>query len=571
MPLGAIVEILNLAGHGFSLYTKRKEAHRNKIDRMLDEARAASGPEALPLLAAVCQECTRRVEKHPQDAHALHRWGVALWWRAAKASRSEADHIYEQAEQKFAASLAIAPDDAACCSDRVAALVYRAALHSGGKARRLRLQICDLCRKRVGIYWSGPYDARTLRAWGSALWWLAASETGAEAKRLYKEADEKFMRAIALAPGETDAAVDQADVLVRAAALYRGDERREMLQRACRQCEQLAGKGAGGTRMLLIWSCALCWLGTTSQGAEAERFFAEAEKRAARALRIAPETEGALVEKLRALTYRALLQRGETRRNLLTQVCQECARFDKAHPRDADLVLRWGTALAWLASMANRPEADRLFEEAAGKFEAGLSLKPADESLSTSLASALAYPARLDGGETARQAVLRAGELLEAVLRNNPASCEALTRWAGFLSYRARVIPGEETARMAADGVRRFEAAAQDAPAPDAILRGWATALWTLARCVDGQESARLLREAKAKLLESEARVPRSAAYSLACFCAQTGETEECQRWLRVSGEPGRDFSPDLLRAEEDFAPVRECEWFREILAGQAG
>ena len=88
---------------------------------------------------------------------------------------------------------------------------------------------------------------------------------------------------------------------------------------------------------------------------------------------------------------------------------------------------------------------------------------------------------------------------------------------------------------------------------------------------MDGQESARLLREAKAKLLESEARVPRSAAYSLACFCAQTGETEECQRWLRVSGEPGRDFSPDLLRAEEDFAPVRECEWFREILAGQAG
>jgi tetratricopeptide (TPR) repeat protein len=354
MALSLVVEALGLVSDGWRLYRNRKQAHVDKLDRLLDEARAASGPEANALLAQVCEEAARRVEKKPQDAHALHQWGVALWWRATKASPSEADHIYEQADQKFVQSQAIAPNDGACCADRVGAMVYRAALHTGDKGRRLRLQICELCRKRVGVMWSGPYDGRTFRAWGSALWWLAASETGAETKRLYKEAAEKFEKAVSLAPDETDFAVERAQVSVYRAALHTGDEQREMLERVCQQCQQLAQRGKGGARMLEVWSGALCWLGSAAKGDEAARFYAEAEKIAARALRIDPDSERAAVGLARTLTCRALEQRGEVRRRLLDQVCERCARFEKAHPRDADQLLEWGTALLLLASIANR-------------------------------------------------------------------------------------------------------------------------------------------------------------------------------------------------------------------------
>jgi hypothetical protein len=560
-----------MIGDGLSLYRKRKEAHASKIGRLLDEARAAGGTEAQPLLARVCEECARRIEKKPRDARALHQWGVALWWRAAGASGSEADQIYEMADRKFAQAQAIAGNDGACCADRVEALRYRAALHPGDRGRRLLMQICELCQKRLGIYWSGAHDARMFHTWGMALWWLGAREKGAEARRLYKAADEKFTRGCALAPEETDFAVDRADALVYGAALGTADERREMLQRVCQQCQQLASRGAGGARMLTIWGSALCWLATISKGEEAERFYVEAEKKAARALRIAPNTGRAAVEMVRAMTFRALLQSGEMRRSLLAKACEECARLDKAHPRDADLLRLWGTALTWRASIANRPEADRLFAEAEEKLSLGLSVRPGDESLSTGLAAVLGYRARLAGGEAVQQTLQRAGELLEAVLDANPANYEALNRWAGFLSCRARFMPGEETARMVSDGVRRFEAAAQNGADPDAILRGWGTALWALSRCVDGEESARLTREAKAKFLESETRVPRSAAFHLACLCGQTGDLEECRHWLEASGEPGRDIGPDLLEAEEEFAAVRECEWFRQVLAGQAG
>ena len=355
------------------------------------------------------------------------------------------------------------------------------------------------------------------------------------------------------------------------AALYTGTEQREMLERVCQQCQQLAYRGVGGARMLAIWSWALCWRGYAAKGEEAARFYAEAEKIAARALRIDPDSGRAAVSLARAVTYRALEQRGEVRRKLLERVCEDCARFDKAHPRDADLLHEWGTALIWLASIANRAQAERLFEEAAEKLSLGLTVRPADESLSVRLAAVLGYRARLLGGETARQMMQQAGELLEGVLKRSPEDWEALTRWVGFLSYRARFMPGEETARMAADGVRRIEAAAQAGANPDAILSGWGSALWTLARCVGGEESARLLGEAKAKFLVSEARVPLSTAYLLACLCGETGDAEECRRWLLASGEPGRNVGPDLLEAEEDFAAVRDTEWFRQILAGQAG
>jgi len=567
--LDRIVFTLTAGNIAYSLYQHFTKAPGLKIDKLLNEARAASGTEADVLLARVSEVCRQRIARNSRDAHALHQWGVALWWRAAKATGAEADRLFEQADQKFSAAQYIAPNDAACCSDRVGALRYRAKVSPGEKARQLLRQTCELCRKRVGTVSNGPYDGRTFYAWGTALWMLAMSENGTEARRLYQEADEKFTRGRTLAPEDAGIYVEQANALLHRAVLYSGDQRREIVERARQQCQQLASAGSGGAYVLVLWCSALCGLGSMAKGAEPEAFFAEAEKKARRALEIAADTPYAAAAVVRAMTCRALLARGEARGRLLLDVCEEATRFDQAGPRDAELLRLWGVALDWRAAAANRADAVRLFAEAEEKYSLALSAKPADESISTYLGASLSYHSKLLGSEAGRPLVLRSGELLDTVLKASPGNCEALSRWADLLCWRVRFMDRDDATRMALDGVRRFEAAAEGGANPDSILRGWGIVLWTLAKLEEGEESARRLLEAKAKFLESETRVPRSAAYDLAYVCSHMGGTEECRHWLETSGEPGLAVSRNWLEADPEFAAVRECEWFQRILAGQ--
>jgi hypothetical protein len=77
----------------------------------------------------------------------------------------------------------------------------------------------------------------------------------------------------------------------------------------------------------------------------------------------------------------------------------------------------------------------------------------------------------------------------------------------------------------------------------------------------------RLFQEAKSKLLKAEALAPGSAAYCLAGLCARAAEFDECRRWLEASGEPGITISRDAMKAEEAFARIRDCDWFRRLLA----
>ena len=77
----------------------------------------------------------------------------------------------------------------------------------------------------------------------------------------------------------------------------------------------------------------------------------------------------------------------------------------------------------------------------------------------------------------------------------------------------------------------------------------------------------RFLSQAKEKLIQSEERQPMLAAYNLACLCAEMGAAEECRAWLEKSQEPGINVAADDLARTEEFASVRDSDWFREILA----
>ncbi|HEY1219920.1 MAG: hypothetical protein ABSE42_03420 [Bryobacteraceae bacterium] len=544
MPAGLslVVELVNL---GLDVYRKRQQEHVSKIDRLLDEARTASGKERSTLLASLCEECARLIKKKPGNAHALHNWGVALWWRAALATSGEAERLYAQADKKFSQAQALAPSKGSIRADRAEALRYRSALHSGEEGRRLLVQVCEECEKRVGIYASGPDDARMFHTWGMVLWWLAARERGDEAKRLYKEADDKFTRGRTLAPDQTDAAVDRAEALVWRSALYSGEEKREMLQRVCEQCEELAGRGTGGARMLTIWGSALCWLGTMATGAEAERFYAEAEKKTSRALRIDPDTANAADLRARAMEGRALLESGETRRNLLTQVCEECEQLAGANPQDAKVIESWARALAWLATIESGDEADRRFAAAEEKCRLGLGLAPGEPQFAYGLVRAMVDRADLHAGEDGRALLTRACDECERMAARNPEDADLLGVWACALCWLGRRAPdGSEADHLYAGAEEKCTLALTISPVDEQLLNHMGRALFLRAHLRKGDDGDSFL--ARATSLFEEAVRANPDCYTRLAFWPEV-------LYLRAKRMPGEDTSRLLSDAVDRY------------------
>jgi len=91
--------------------------------------------------------------------------------------------------------------------------------------------------------------------------------------------------------------------------------------------------------------------------------------------------------------------------------------------------------------------------------------------------------------------------------------------------------------------------------------------LFAQARATEGPEATKLLEAAKEKYRDAESRAPGSAAYNLACVAARLGNLDECRSWIVKSREPGIRVSPDRMARDPDLASVRECDWFRELVA----
>jgi hypothetical protein len=160
----------------------------------------------------------------------------------------------------------------------------------------------------------------------------------------------------------------------------------------------------------------------------------------------------------------------------------------------------------------------------------------------------------------------RASTLLEAAVRANPKHLGLLSAWARVLNFRALRMPGDETNRLLDQACHQFQTY-EEREDPDNLLWAWGTLLWGRAQTTEGEESIRLLEEAKGKYAELESWATGSAAYDLACVCAQLHDPDQCRYWLQESREPGFRISADAMARDAAMQSVRECDWFVRLLA----
>ncbi|HLK66521.1 MAG TPA: hypothetical protein VKU19_23970 [Bryobacteraceae bacterium] len=564
MSFGWVLELASLC---LDLAGKRKEYAKSKVEKFylrLNEACATPGKEGELLLAKFCEECELRSSKNPNDSQVLYKWGIALWWRASRAPDGQAERLYKQADARFASALAIDSNNGEIYASRVEALRRRALLDPYSPAgHRLLSEICEMCQRRVGIYANGKHDARILWVWALALADLASIDAGTRTEALYREAEERFCHAYRLSP-EADFQVDRAQSMLYWSRLHTGETKREKLAQVCEMCQALADCGTGGSRNLVIWGNTLSWQASLADRPEAGRLYAAAEEKFSRALRVDPQDLTAEVGRVRVMALRAFGLAGAERRVELERTSAEFERIEGLGAQDAQFFAEFAATLCWRAVAANGAEAERLFQLTVEKCKRGLAIKPNDDDLLLGLAMTLALQARRCDSPSL---LAEAFDRLLPVLDRNPGNGDALKRWASLLSLGAKLQPGEESRRRLAEATPAIQAAAQHGVPTESVETALCTVLWAQADLAQGEERAQLYREVKRKLLDLEAGTPQSAAYSLACLCAQTGEIEECRRWLEASREPGIQYSRDAMEKQEEFAAVRSQDWFQAVLA----
>ena len=357
----------------------------------------------------------------------------------------------------------------------------------------------------------------------------------------------------------TDTVVKRAHHMLQRAK--NGDPDAEgLLAACCIECEYAIKRQPRHVRALEIWGAALWSRAKRTAMTEALRLLAQAEQKYAEALEIQPDDPTLSIGLFWVLWDRAHLMGGQPGLELLERLCDECERLLILHSGDAALLSFWGNALESLGNRAPMPEADRLYAAAEEKYSAALAIKTGDAAIQCSLASVLWRRSRRHSGDEARGLLARAWRWIEAAVTTNPSDARARSLRAWLLFGRSRLEQSPDVDRLLAQAATQFAEHSEHPQAAGLIS-------WAQAQRARPDDATRLLETARQKLMEAESREPGSAAYNLACVCAQLGDDDACREWLQRSGEPGVLVSREQMSVEEELAAVRDRPWFRELLA----
>ena len=361
----------------------------------------------------------------------------------------------------------------------------------------------------------------------------------------------------------------RAHAMLREAGDNRDERAAELLARCCAECNKILTGSPNHAFAWHIWGSALWTLGQTAKvekdAVKADRLFAAAEDKFVSALAVRPDDSKLTLDLLRVRWNRAELHPGVVGLEHLERICDECERLLIVKPEATVLLNLWGGALGAMGNRLAGEEADRLYAAAEEKYKEALRIAPDQVDSMSALGVLVWRRARLRRGAEASELIRQAGEWLDTALRLKPSDARALSGRAWILFARTKLMPCTDTARLLDAAASQF--ASVETNDDDAILRqARGVLLWAQARCAEGEQATRLLNDAKTRLEEADRQEPGSAAYNLACVCAQLGDDAACRQWLEKSREPGVLVSREQMATEEELAGVRGSDWFRALL-----
>lgn len=163
-----------------------------------DQATLKQGDEADALFGQAAEKYAAALAIKPDKHEALYNWGKALTDQAKKKRGDEADVLFGQAAEKYAEALAIEPDKPEALNNWGATLADRARLKQGEEADTLLRQAAEKYEAALAIQ---PDYRESLNNLGGVLINLAHSAKDGEREKILNEAEQKLVSARSNRPG----------------------------------------------------------------------------------------------------------------------------------------------------------------------------------------------------------------------------------------------------------------------------------------------------------------------------------------------------------------------------------
>ncbi|MCX5890658.1 MAG: hypothetical protein NTY36_14605 [Deltaproteobacteria bacterium] len=227
----------------------------------------------------------------------------------------------------------------------------------------------------------------------------------------------------------------------------------------------------------------------------------------------------------------------------------------------------WGAAIFNHAQTKKTfEEADILLREAIEKYQAALTIKPDMHKALAGLSASLIELGRTKNAEEAETLFRQAIEKLQPEIAIKPDDLDILGVWAVAHAALGRIKDGEEAEILFRQAIEQYQNILNVKPDHHIVLYNMGGTLIDQARAKIGEEAARLYDQAKEKLLKAEELKPGSGAYNLACLYSMIGDEASCRQWLEKSLEVGTLPRRQHLLKDPDLENVRKLEWFKELL-----
>lgn len=446
---------------------------------------------------------------------------------------------------------------------------------------------------------------------GSTAYETAETEEPRQAKRYLLKAEQSFRAVLQIVSDSHEALNNLGATLKALATLEQGDESDRLFASANDCYKRALEIKRDKYEAYFNWGSSLADQGGRKFGKQANQLFEKAVNKFEAAIKLKSDYVGAHNNLAAVLREQARLSSAEDAKKILCESVERVKHAAEIRPPDHIVLNNWACSLGDWAAHEVGDRANNLYDQAASKFQSALNLKPDfAEAMNNWAVNLIAQGERKDP-QAARKLFAKAEDKLRKALELKPEYYEALTHRGNLLTKWGIISAGATRENLLKQAKRNFKKAHDISPASSSILANWSVAIieqaktrnkkranallveaisllgeaktldknnpavytnWghaliDRAKLARGSRRNELLERAVDRFVTAEELEPGRGAYNLACAYAQLGNERECRDWFKRALKGRYMPSKQLVEQDPDLEPVRQHEWFLNLLA----
>jgi Tfp pilus assembly protein PilF len=265
------------------------------------------------------------------------------------------------------------------------------------------------------------------------------------------------------------------------------------------------------------------------------------------------------------LSNRASMNCGEEADKLFRQAAEKYQAALNHKPDYHEARNNWGVSLYYQAKTKSGAESDQLFEQAKDKFREALKQKPNYYEALNNLGAVLYEQAKAKAGEEHEQFLNLAIDNFKAALTIEPNLYQAYNNWGNAILQQCRSRPDKDADQLFELAKEQFEKAIRIESDQLLVLYNWGISLLELLRLHKDNETVREKIENEIVKISDRAEKAKvgGRAYLSACLNALIGDELGCRMALMTAHKSNLLPPREYILNDPNLESVRDEDWFR--------